>query len=182
MYIFLKGANGLIRLRPFASFDGSAWLWPQHLNDEIMVLATKELNMSGTILGMHVQRGQLDAVETFFTEADIAEGVAVKLTAADTVAAVSAASDHVIGIAGGKRTGVGVAVVRHGKIWAELAADETPVVGAPAYVNASGKLVASSSDAILVGYFTSAEVRTNGIHNVPSYADNVRCAQVFVDL
>ena len=71
--------------------------------------------MSGTILGMHVQRGQLDAVETFFTAADIAEGVAVKLTAADTVAAVSAASDNVIGIAGGKRTGVGIAVVRHGK-------------------------------------------------------------------
>lgn len=138
--------------------------------------------MSGTILGMHVQRGQLDAVETFFTAADIAEGVAVKLTAADTVAAVSAASDHVIGIAGGKRSGVGIAVVRHGKIWAKLAAENTPTIGAPAYVNASGELVTSSTDAILVGYFTSAEVRTNGIQNVPSYADNVRCAQVFVDL
>lgn len=142
--------------------------------------------MSGTILGMHVQRGQLDAVETFYTEADIAEGIAVKLTAADTVAAVAAAGDHVIGIAGGKRTGVGIAVVRHGKIWAELADGETPVVGAPAYVNAAGKLAAAAktgdADNILVGYFTSAEVRTNGIHNVPSYADNIRCAQVFVDL
>lgn len=147
-----------------------------------MVLVTKELNMSGTILGMHVQRGKLDAVETMFTSADIAEGIAVKMTAKDTVAAVSAATDNVYGIAGGKRSGVGVAVVRQGKIWA--AADDScvPAVGAPAYVTAAGKVTHSSTDAILIGYFTDSELRTDGIQNVPSYAENIKCAQVFVDL
>lgn len=138
--------------------------------------------MSGTILGMHVQRGQLDAVETMFTSADIAEGLAVKLTAADTVAVVSASTDHVYGIAGGKRAGVGVAVVRHGKIWA--AADDScvPALGAPAYVTAAGKVTHSSTDAILIGYFTNATLGTDGIQNTPSYANNIKCAQVFVDL
>lgn len=148
--------------------------------------------MSGTILGMHVQRGQLDAVETMFSynHTDIAEGRAVKLTAADTVAACSAAGDAVYGIAGGKRPGVGVAVVRNGKIWAELASGITPTLQAPAYVDAEGKLTTAATSSVdtetvnntLVGYFTSTEVRTDGIQNVPSFADDVRCAQVFVDL
>lgn len=136
-------------------------------------------------LGMHCQRGQLDAVETMYVDGgtDIAEGLAVKQTAADTVAVVAAATDKVYGIAGGKRTGVGVAVVRHGKIWA--AADDAcvPVLTGPCYITAAGKITHdSANDATLVGYFTSTEVATNGIQNVPAYANNVRCVQIFVDL
>ena len=139
-------------------------------------------------LGMHVQRGQLDAVETMFTQngADIAEGRAVKLVAADTVAACAAAGEAVYGIAGGKRSGVGVAVVRHGKIWAELAAGITPALMAPAYVDAEGKLTTAaqteSTNNALVGYFVSTEVGSNGVQNVPAFTDEVRCAMVFVDL
>lgn len=136
-------------------------------------------------LGMHCQRGQLDAVETMFVEngVNIAEGLAVKQTGADEVAVVTAASDKVYGIAGGKRSGVGVAVVRNGKIWA--AADDAcvPALTAPAYITAAGKITHSAGEgASLVGYFTSAEVATNGIQNVPAYAENIRCVQIFVDL
>ena len=138
--------------------------------------------MSGTILGMHVQRGQLDAVETMFTDADIKEGAAVKQTAVDKVAIVSASSDHVYGVAGGKRAGVGVAVVRHGKIWMELADSVAPTVGAPAYVTAAGIATTESSEGILIGEFVSDEVRTDGIQNTPAYKDNVRCAMVYVNL
>lgn len=136
-------------------------------------------------LGMHIQRGQLDAVETMFVKdgTDIAEGVAVKQTKADEVSAVAAANDKVYGIAGGKRSGVGVAVVRSGKIWA--AADDACVatLSAPAYITAAGKITHDAgTNNSLVGYFTSDEVATNGIQNVPSYSNTVRCVQIFVDL
>lgn len=139
-------------------------------------------------LGMHCQRGQLDAVETMFVadNTDIAEGLAVKQTAADTVAAVSASGDKVYGIAGGKRSQVGVAVVRQGKIWA--AADDacTPTLTAPAYATKDGKITheagSEAAPNALVGYFTSTEVATNGIQNVPAYNGEVKCVQIFVQL
>lgn len=135
-------------------------------------------------LGMNCQRGQLDAVETMFVAdgKDIAEGRAVKQTAADTVSAVSAKADKVYGIAGGKRAGVGVAVVRSGKCWAEAAANCTPALTAPAYIDDEGKITHEGDDASLVGYFTSLEVATNGIQNVPTFTDQVKCVQIFVDL
>lgn len=139
-------------------------------------------------LGMHCQRGQLDAVETMYVSdgIDIAEGLAVKQTAADTVAVVSAAGDKVYGIAGGKRSQVGVAVVRQGKIW--MAADDAavPTLTGAAYVTAAGKVThdagTEASPNTLIGYFTSTEVAANGIQNVPAYNDKVKCAQVFVQL
>lgn len=136
-------------------------------------------------LGMHIQRGQLDAVETMFVKdgVDIAEGLAVKQTAADEVAVVAAANDKVYGIAGGKRSMVGVAVVRNGKIWA--AADDAcvPALTAPAYITAAGKIThEAGSNNSLVGYFTSEEAATNGIQNTPAYTAEVRCVQIFVDL
>lgn len=139
-------------------------------------------------LGLHCQRGQLDAVETMYVAngTDIAEGLAVKQTAADTVAVVTAAGDKVYGIAGGKRSQVGVAVVRQGKIW--MAADDAavPALTAPAYVTAAGKVTHNAGTEenpnTLIGYFTSAEIATNGIQNVPTFTDQVRCAQVFVQL
>ena len=135
-------------------------------------------------LGMHCQRGQLDAVETMFVKdgIDIAEGVAVKQSAADTVEVVTAKADKVYGIAGGKRTGVGVAVVRQGKIWAAADASCTPTLSAPAFITDAGLITHESADATLVGYFTSDEVGTNGIQNTPTYKNNVRCVQIFVDL
>lgn len=137
-------------------------------------------------LGMHIQRGQLDAVETMFTDADIAEGLAVKLKTSDTVEVVTAASDHVYGIAGGKRPGVGVAVVRHGKIWAAADDAAVPALGAPAYVTAAGKITSEAGEPdsgnTLVGYFTSDEVANNGVQNVPSFNNAVKCVQIFVDL
>ena len=130
-------------------------------------------------LGIHVQRGQLDAVETMFitNNRDIAEGLAVKQSAADAVE---------VGIAGGKRTGVGVAVVRSGKIWA--AADDAcvPSLSAPAYITAAGKITHEAGDEgnpnTMVGYFTSTEVGENGVQNVPTFTEGVRCVQIFVQL
>lgn len=135
-------------------------------------------------LGMHIQRGKLDAVETMFVAADIAEGLCVKQSAADTVEVVDTQGDLVYGVTGGKRSGVGVAVVRSGKIWMVLDAAGTPSLTAPAYCTAAGKVTHDSGTGAntLIGYFTSAEVATNGIQNVPTYADNIRCAQVFIDL
>ena len=140
-------------------------------------------------LGMHIQRGQLDAVETMFTDADIAEGLAVKLKTSDTVVVVSAAGDPVYGIAGGKRPGVGVAVVRHGKIWAAADDAAVPALGAPAYATAAGKITSDAGGGAdsapantLVGYFTSDEVANNGVQNVPSFNNAVKCVQIFVDL
>lgn len=143
-------------------------------------------------LGMHIQRGKLDAVETMFVASgtDIAEGLCVKQTTKDTVAVCSAAGDAVYGVAGGKRTGVGVAVVRQGKIWMQLAAGITPSVGAAAYADAAGKATTaaktgsgeSAVDNTLIGYFTSDEVAENGVVNTPSYSNQVRCAQVFIEL
>ena len=139
-------------------------------------------------LGIHVQRGQLDAVETMFitNNRDIAEGLAVKQSAADAVEVVTAATDKVYGIAGGKRTGVGVAVVRSGKIWA--AADDAcvPSLSAPAYITAAGKITHEAGDEgnpnTMVGYFTSTEVGENGVQNVPTFTEGVRCVQIFVQL
>lgn len=139
-------------------------------------------------LGMHIQRGQLDAVETMFTDADIAEGLAVKLKTSDTVEVVSAAGDAVYGIAGGKRPGVGVAVVRHGKIWAAADDAAVPALGAPAYATAAGKITSDAGGGdsapanTLVGYFTSDEVATNGVQNVPTFSNAVKAVQIFVDL
>lgn len=139
-------------------------------------------------LGLHCQRGKLDAVETMYVAngTDIAEGVAVKQTAFDTVTTVTAAGDKVYGIAGGKRSQVGCAVVRQGKIWMAADAACTPALTAPAYVTAAGLAThdAGTEQApnTLIGYFTSLEVATNGIQNVPAFNDKVRCVQVFVQL
>lgn len=134
-------------------------------------------------LGLHVQRGKLDAVETFFVApavASIPEGRAVKLSAADNVVAIALATDPVIGVKGGQNA-AGVAVVRNGVIWMELAVGITPTLNGVVYIDKDGKAT-DVNTGTPIGYFKSDEIGANGIQNYPTRIENVRCAMVYVDL